>query len=48
LEVEREIVRDVDHVVQMVARADASSHDVVLFLVERGGQASYEAVHFAD
>jgi len=48
LEVEREIVRDVDHVVQMVARADASSHDVVLFLVERGGQASYEAVRFAD
>jgi len=48
LEVEREIVRSVDHVVQVVARADASSHDVVLFLVERGGQASYEAVHFAD
>jgi len=48
LEVEREIVRSVDHVVQVVARADASSHDVVLFLVERGGQASYEAVRFAD
>jgi len=48
LEVEREIVRTVNDVTRAVARAEASDHSVVLFLVERGGQASYEAVRFAD
>ena len=48
LEAEREIVRTVSDVVRVVNRAESNQHDVVLFLIERGGQASYEAVRFAD
>ncbi len=48
LEVEREIVRNVADITRAVTRAEASDLAVVLFLVERGGQASYEAVRFAD
>jgi serine protease Do len=48
LEVEREYVRNVGDVARVVGRAEASGHDVVLFLIERDGQASYEPVRFAN
>ncbi len=48
LEVEREIVRGLSDVSAHVATAENENRDVVLFLIERGGQASYEAVRFYD
>jgi len=48
LEAEREIVRTVSDVARVVNRAESNQHDVVLFLIERGGQASYEAVRFSE
>jgi S1-C subfamily serine protease len=48
LEAEREIVRNVGDVTRVVSDAERNNHDVVLFLIERGGQASYEAVRFAN
>ncbi len=48
LEVERQIVRDVDDVSTRVSNAANENRDVVLFLIERGGQASYEPVQFVN
>jgi len=48
LEAEREIVRNIGDVSRVVGDAERAGHDVVLFLIERGGQASYEPVPFAN
>ncbi len=48
LEVEREIVQGLTDVSRRVARVENENRDVVLLLIERGGQASYEAVRFYD
>ncbi len=48
LEIEREIVRDIDDVRTGVNRAANGERDVVLFLIERGGQATYQAVELVE
>ncbi len=48
LEVEREIVRGVEDIRTGINRAASSERDVVLFLIERGGQATYQAVELVE
>ena len=48
LEVERQIIRGLDDVSSGVGLAENEDRDVVLFLIERDGQASYEAVQFLN